>query len=38
MLGGLIIFGLGVYMISRGRERWKAYKRYKKALKKIKNT
>lgn len=35
MLGGLIIFGLGVYMISRGRERWKAYKKYKKAIREM---
>jgi hypothetical protein len=35
MLGGLITFGVGIYMISRGRERWRAYKRYKKALKKM---
>lgn len=35
MLSGLVIFGLGVYMISRGRERWKEYKRYKKELKRI---
>ncbi|WP_338814444.1 hypothetical protein V9L05_03855 [Bernardetia sp. Wsw4-3y2] len=36
MLAGLITFGVGIYMISRGRERWKAYKRYKKAIKKMK--
>lgn len=36
MLGGLITFGVGIYMISRGRERWKEYKKYKKALKRIK--
>lgn len=35
MLGGLITFGVGIYMISRGRERWRAYKRYKKALRKM---
>ncbi|WP_291727811.1 hypothetical protein [Bernardetia sp.] len=37
MLGGLVIFGLGIFMLSRGKERWKAYKRYRKALKKMKN-
>ncbi len=35
MLTGLIIFGIGIYMITRGIERWKIYKRYKKALKNI---
>lgn len=35
MLGGLVTFGVGIYMISRGRERWKAYKKYKKALRKL---
>ncbi|WP_375562608.1 hypothetical protein ACE193_08690 [Bernardetia sp. OM2101] len=35
MLGGLITFGVGIYMISRGRERWRTYKRYRKALKKM---
>lgn len=39
MLGGLVVFGVGIYMISRGREHWRAYKRYRKALKKMrKNT
>ncbi len=36
MLGGLITFGVGIYMISRGVERWRAYKKYKKALRKMK--
>ncbi len=36
MLAGLVIFGVGIFMITRGRERWRAYKRYKKAIKKIK--
>lgn len=36
MLSGLVTFGVGIYMISRGRERWKAYKKYKKALRKMK--
>lgn len=36
MLTGLITFGVGIYMISRGRERWRAYRRYKRAIKKIK--
>jgi len=35
MLGGLVTFGVGIYMISRGRERWKEYKRYKKEVKRI---
>ena len=36
MLTGLITFGVGIYMISRGTERWRAYRRYKRAIKKIK--
>lgn len=35
MLTGLVIFGVGIYMISRGRERWQEYKKYKKAIKKM---
>ena len=38
MLGGLITFGVGIYMIARGKERWKAYKEYKKAVKKMRKT
>ena len=38
MLGGLIIFGIGIYIISRGKERWQAYKRYRKEIKKVKKT
>ncbi|WP_338762465.1 hypothetical protein WAF17_17685 [Bernardetia sp. ABR2-2B] len=36
MLGGLINFGVGIYMISRGRARWRAYKKYRKAVRKMK--
>jgi hypothetical protein len=36
MLGGLITFGVGIYMISRGSERWRAYREYRKALRKMK--
>lgn len=38
MLFGLVIFGLGIFMISRGKERWKAFKKYKKALRNMKNS
>ena len=38
MIGGLTIFGLGIYLISRGKEHWKAYRKYRKALRKMRQS